>query len=510
MAISYFTITNEEQGDVLTMENISIVSKHEEKVNKILLIIIWALVGLLILANLTGQQAGASTDGIIILSFGAILSTAMLKFSKLERYIGWVLCYSYLLNIMVHRFLDDYNASGIVGALMINTCLIALYMNKRFLVTFAILLDVVLVIFSLGVQRAATNGFINDIIIVNICIIILFFVTKWGSELIEKASRNEKEALNTVDSLKNIVVMIKDNSTNLKANISHCDSNLESLKETSGDIINTMQEMSNGVVAQAGSISEISNMINNADQGIKQLVDSTDRMSKISDKTNKVVIESSKNIVDMDRQMTIIKGSIEQSLSTVTELEQSMDEIDKFLVGITEISDQTNLLALNAAIEAARAGEQGKGFAVVAEEVRRLAEQSSETARLIGTIIDNIRGKTNSALVGVKNGTEAVNVGESITNLVTKNFGSIEAAFNEIGIYIENELKVVDNTSSLFKKVREESESIASIAEEQSASTEEMLATISEQDNSISSIYNLMRHILNSSEKLDNITEDNL
>lgn len=487
------------------MEKETVLSNYTNRVNKVLLCVMCGMVALILLGIVSGALELNINFGVLLL--GLIVAGVLFLFKKLQSQIGSILCYSYFLFVMLDT-ISSKSLDLFLGFIVINVCLIALYLNKRFLLVYAIILDIFAVSLVFLLPKELMEKIVSDTVTVNICIIILYFLVKWGGGLIDRAVKKEMEAVVAAEETNNLISLIKKSSSDLKDSISNCNENLIALREGSNGIMSVMNDVTKGIVEQASSITDISNMISKADNGINEIVNNTNKMSEVSVKTSEVVKEGAEHISDMDKQMDIIKNAITQSLTTVTELEKSMDEINKFLATITQISDQTNLLALNAAIEAARAGEQGKGFAVVAEEVRKLAEQSSEAAGFIATIVNELKEKTSSALQEVKGGNEAVKEGELIVDKVNKNFDNIKLSFNNIDDCIDEEVKVVEVTSDLFKKVQEQAESIASIAEEHSASTEEMLATISEQDNSVESINDLMKYIKDSAEKLDSITKD--
>ncbi|BCS54920.1 methyl-accepting chemotaxis protein [Geobacter sp. SVR] len=106
-----------------------------------------------------------------------------------------------------------------------------------------------------------------------------------------------------------------------------------------------------------------------------------------------------------------IAQRVKASATTVDALGKRSDQIGDIIGTIEDIADQTNLLALNAAIEAARAGEQGRGFAVVADEVRALAERTTQATKEIGTMIAAIQKETRSAVGSMEEGVNEVERG---------------------------------------------------------------------------------------------------
>lgn len=178
-----------------------------------------------------------------------------------------------------------------------------------------------------------------------------------------------------------------------------------------------------------------------------------------------------KNISEMENTVQ----EVNQAAIKIAELEKSAAQIHDIIATIKEIAGQTNLLALNAAIEAARAGEQGRGFAVVADEVRKLAERTTQSAGEVSSIIGQLGGKvqevTNSMNVVVekvhdnqKLAGETATVIERISADIAETASANKGISEASGAQIAN-VDILQNTlSDLFVTLHESSAKVETTA----------------------------------------------
>ncbi|WP_442852895.1 methyl-accepting chemotaxis protein [Bacillus sp. OxB-1] len=176
-------------------------------------------------------------------------------------------------------------------------------------------------------------------------------------------------------------------------------------------------------------------------------------------------------------------------------LEENSNSIQTVTALITDISEQTNLLALNAAIEAARAGEHGKGFAVVAEEVRKLAEQSKQSASEIEHIVKLIQTDTEKASQSIQTGSHKADDGLNSVTDSLQLFEQIEGATAETGQSVRLVSAAIEDiqarTATVMTgstQVRDLAEQAAASANESSQSVREQLATMEEITESVQSL----------------------
>ncbi|ADN35104.1 methyl-accepting chemotaxis sensory transducer [Methanolacinia petrolearia DSM 11571] len=197
---------------------------------------------------------------------------------------------------------------------------------------------------------------------------------------------------------------------------------------------------------------------------------------------------------DANRKMASVVEITNRSAEEIKELNDQIKEINKIVKMITDITSQINLLALNAAIEAARAGEHGRGFAVVAGEVKNLAADARKATEHIDKVIGEIQNNSirtadaiQTASTEVVSGVESVDAAIKALNTIVEGSEKVTMDMSEIAKAIEDQANIAnivvsatDEGSLLSKDNLREVEELAALAEEASASTEEIGSAIHE------------------------------
>jgi methyl-accepting chemotaxis protein len=175
-------------------------------------------------------------------------------------------------------------------------------------------------------------------------------------------------------------------------------------------------------------------------------------------------------------EMRQVASAVNEAAGTIRELENYSNEISAVINVIREVADQTNLLALNAAIEAARAGEQGRGFAVVADEVRKLAERTSESTHTIASVIEKVQAGARRAAAEIEGGVSRVNEGVQLAHRAGDSITGIQTGAERVVAAVADIGSALDEQSVAAQEIARGVERIAGMSEENSASVKQTSA----------------------------------
>ncbi|UED76647.1 methyl-accepting chemotaxis protein [Brevibacillus sp. DP1.3A] len=248
-----------------------------------------------------------------------------------------------------------------------------------------------------------------------------------------------------------------------------------------GQVASSFQEVATGTENQQHSAEESARAMEEMAIGIQRIAEASSTMAESSKHMANEAVAGNQSVEKVSGQMDSINRSVSHSADVVRSLDSRSAEISQIVEVIASIASQTNLLALNAAIEAARAGEQGRGFAVVADEVRKLAEQSNESANQIANLITEIQRETTSAVQAMDEGTREVETGIQIAHETGEAFRRIMDSTQDVSDQIQEISSVAEQMSAATEQVTASILQLSSIAKESAASASSVAASTEEQ-----------------------------
>ena len=229
----------------------------------------------------------------------------------------------------------------------------------------------------------------------------------------------------------------------------------EQVSAGSSNLADTSQSLAEGATEQAGAVQELHATITTISEAARRAADSAEDAYKQSQEYADVADRSS--------------GDMKEMVEAMSRISEASHKIGNIISEIENIASETNMLSLNASIEAARAGEAGRGFSVVADQIRQLAEQSSKSA------VDT-RALIEGTMKEVENGNKVAERAVSSLAIVVEGIRKVAESSKELSSISSSQMATMKEAELGVDQISDVIQTNAAVAEESSATSEELSA----------------------------------